>query len=155
LSTSSDAVNLFNSAGVLQASVTFGASPAGTSLATFENADGLNNTAISQLSAAGVRNAAAAVSDSNEIGSPGSAGKPLITSATVAGGGSAIAPNTWIEIKGNGLASSSTGAGLVWSNAPEFAQGKMPTTLGGVSATVNGRAAYIYYVSPVQVNILT
>jgi uncharacterized protein (TIGR03437 family) len=43
----------------------------------------------------------------------------------------------------------------MWSNAPEFGQGKMPTTLGGVSATVNGRAAYIYYVSPGQVNILT
>ena len=37
----------------------------------------------------------------------------------------------------------------------EFAQGKMPTTLGGISATVNGHAAYIYYVSPTQINILT
>jgi uncharacterized protein (TIGR03437 family) len=31
----------------------------------------------------------------------------------------------------------------------------MPTSLGGVSVTVNGRPAYIYYVSPTQVNALT
>jgi uncharacterized protein (TIGR03437 family) len=31
----------------------------------------------------------------------------------------------------------------------------MPTTWAGVSVTVNGKAAYIYYVSPTQVNILT
>jgi len=30
----------------------------------------------------------------------------------------------------------------------------MPTQLDGVSATVNGKAAYIYYISPTQVNIL-
>jgi uncharacterized protein (TIGR03437 family) len=31
----------------------------------------------------------------------------------------------------------------------------MPTQLDGVTATVNGKAAYIYYISPTQVNILT
>jgi uncharacterized protein (TIGR03437 family) len=31
----------------------------------------------------------------------------------------------------------------------------MPTQLDGVSATVNGKAAYIYYISPTQLNILT
>jgi uncharacterized protein (TIGR03437 family) len=31
----------------------------------------------------------------------------------------------------------------------------MPTALDGVSATVNGKAAYLYYISPSQVNILT
>ncbi len=155
LSTSADAVNLFNSAGVLEANVTFAASPAGPSLPTFENADGLNNTAISQLSVTGVHNAIAAVNDANEIGSPGTSGKIVIASVTVAGGGDQVAPNTWLEIKGNSLAPASTAAGLLWSNAPEFAQGKMPTTLGGASVTVNGRPAYIYYVSPTQVNVLT
>ncbi len=155
LSTTSDAVNLYNSAGVLQASVTFGASPAGPSLPTFENAGGLNNATLTQLSAAGVHNAAAAANDANEIGSPGTSGNLLIASVKVAGGGDQSAPNTWLEIKGQGLAPSSTAGGLLWSKAPEFAQGKMPTTLGGISATVNGHAAYIYYVSPTQVNILT
>jgi uncharacterized protein (TIGR03437 family) len=32
---------------------------------------------------------------------------------------------------------------------------KMPAQLDGVSATVNGKSAYLYYISPTQVNILT
>jgi len=32
---------------------------------------------------------------------------------------------------------------------------QMPTNLDGVSATVNGTKAYVYYISPTQVNILT
>ena len=31
----------------------------------------------------------------------------------------------------------------------------MPTQLDGVSATVNGKAAFVYYIRPLQVNILT
>src|SRR5450759_2484418 len=31
----------------------------------------------------------------------------------------------------------------------------MPTQLDGVSVTVNGKAAYVYYISPSQVNVLT
>jgi uncharacterized protein (TIGR03437 family) len=31
----------------------------------------------------------------------------------------------------------------------------MPTELDRVSATVNGRNAYVYYISPAQINILT
>lgn len=33
--------------------------------------------------------------------------------------------------------------------------GQMPTVLDGVSVTINGTAAYIYYISPTQVNVLT
>ena len=72
LGTGGDAVNLYNGAGTLQASVSFGASPAGP-YATFDNAAGLNNTTISQLSAVGVNGAFVAVNDGNEIGSPGTA----------------------------------------------------------------------------------
>ncbi len=36
-------------------------------------------------------------------------------------------------------------AGVIWSTAPSFAQGLMPTQIGGVSVTVNGKAAYMYY----------
>ncbi len=120
--------------------MTFGASPAGPSLPTFDNAEGLNNSVIAQLSVAGAHNAIVAANDANEIGSPGTSGKILIASVTVAGGGDQIGPNTWLEIKGQGLAAAGTAGGLLWSKALEFAQGKMPTTLGGISATVNGRA---------------
>jgi uncharacterized protein (TIGR03437 family) len=43
---------------------------------------------------------------------------------------------------------------MVWSNAPEFGSGLMPTQLGGVSVTVNGKPAYVHYVSATQVNAL-
>lgn len=62
-----------------------------------------------------------------------------------------IAPNTWIEIHGTNLAQEST----TWSTLPasDFAT-TLPTSLGGVSATVNNKPAAIYYVSPTQVNVL-
>jgi uncharacterized protein (TIGR03437 family) len=63
-----------------------------------------------------------------------------------------IAPNTWVEIKGLNLAK--PGSGRTWQSA-DFAGGQMPTQLDGVSVTVNGKAAYVYYISPTQVNILT
>jgi uncharacterized protein (TIGR03437 family) len=65
-----------------------------------------------------------------------------------------IAPNTWVEIKGSNLAA--TGDTRIWQGSDFSAGGlTMPTTLDGVSATVNGKPAYIYYISPTQANILT
>ncbi len=69
LSTSGDAVNVYNATGALQANVIFGNSPSGP-YATFDNAAGLTGN-ISQLSVAGVNGAFAAVNDPSEIGSPG------------------------------------------------------------------------------------
>lgn len=70
-SQTADAVNIYDAAGTLQANVTFGASDNVTPRQTFDNAAGLNNTAISQLSVVGVKGAFVAVNDINEIGSPG------------------------------------------------------------------------------------
>src|SRR5262249_10142605 len=70
LSTGRDAVNLYNASGVIQAKVFFGISASGP-FATFDNAAGLNNAAVTQLSAVGVNGALAAANDANEIGSPG------------------------------------------------------------------------------------
>ena len=62
---------------MLQAKCRFGVSPAGPSFPTFDNAAGLNNAAISQLSARGVNGAFVAASDANEIGSPGTIASSL------------------------------------------------------------------------------
>lgn len=70
LSTTADAVNIYNAAGVLQANVSFAASDAIAPFQTFDNAAGLNNAAISTLSVAGVNGAFAAVTGS-QVGSPG------------------------------------------------------------------------------------
>jgi uncharacterized protein YjiK len=79
LSTGGDAVNLFDTTpapGTIRAGVTFGTSPAGPSFPTFDNAAGLNGTAISTLSAVGVNGAFVAAGDSHEMGSPGTIGAP-------------------------------------------------------------------------------
>lgn len=58
------------------------------------------------------------------------------------------APGTYIEIYGSNL----SGKTRTWA-ASDFTNGRAPTTLEGVSVTVNGQAAYVYYVSPTQVNV--
>jgi uncharacterized protein (TIGR03437 family) len=76
---------------------------------------------------------------------------PTITSITnAAGEGSAIAENTWIEIKGLNLSTQTR----LWQTA-DFVNNQLPTQLSGVGVTVNGKNAYIYYISPTQVNVLT
>jgi len=81
---------------------------------------------------------------------------PVITSVNTAGGFQGITQNDWIEIKGTNLAPATVGSsGMTWSDAPEFDRGAMPTQLKGVSVKVNGKAAYVYYISPTQINVLT
>ncbi|MGD0869754.1 MAG: IPT/TIG domain-containing protein [Bryobacteraceae bacterium] len=87
------------------------------------------------------------------VGPPSSASGPVIAEVANAEGESpTIAPNTWVEIKGVNLAPA--GDARIWQGS-DFVDNKMPTQLDGVSATVNGKAAYLYYISPTQVNILT
>ncbi|MGH6750529.1 MAG: lamin tail domain-containing protein, partial [Bradyrhizobium sp.] len=86
LSSDGDHVNLFDSHGVLQANVTFGASPAGPNFATFANDAGLNNAALTGLSVVGDNGAFLAAADPHETGSPGVQtgvvnDKPIFTSA--------------------------------------------------------------------------
>lgn len=71
LSTDGDAVNIFNASGVKQAGITFGASDSSAPYQTFDNAAGINNGAISQLSVVGTNGAFVAKNDLSEIGSPG------------------------------------------------------------------------------------
>ncbi len=54
---------------------------------------------------------------------------------------STIQPGEWISIFGTNL-----GAISNWT-------GNFPTTLGGTSVTIDGRSAYLYYVSPTQINL--
>ena len=46
------------------------------------------------------------------------------------------------------------GDSRIWRTS-DFVNNKMPVQLDGVSVTVNGQPAYVYYISPTQVNILT
>jgi len=71
--------------------------------------------------------------------------------ANAEGESSTIAPNTWVEIKGSNLAPA--GDTRIWQ-AADFVNNQMPTQLDGVGVTINGKAAYVYYISPTQLNVL-
>jgi uncharacterized protein (TIGR03437 family) len=76
---------------------------------------------------------------------------PSITLVTAAESESTtIAPNTWVEIKGAGLAPDSR----PWQGS-DFVNLQMPTQLDGVSVKMNGENAYVYYISSAQLNVLT
>lgn len=78
---------------------------------------------------------------------------PVITLVANAEGENAvIAPNTWVEVKGANL--SKAGDTRIWQES-DFVNNQMPTSLDGVSVTINGKSAFVYYISPAQVNILT
>jgi uncharacterized protein (TIGR03437 family) len=61
---------------------------------------------------------------------------PLYSSST------SIQPGSWVSIYGANLANSSA----TWN-------GDFPTSLGGVSVTINGKYAYLWSISPTQINL--
>jgi uncharacterized protein (TIGR03437 family) len=84
-------------------------------------------------------------------GAPSSA--PAITLVQNAEGGAAtIAPNTWVTLKGSNLAPA--GDSRTWQTS-DFVNNELPTQLDGVSVALNGEKAYVSYISPTQINILT
>jgi uncharacterized protein (TIGR03437 family) len=74
---------------------------------------------------------------------------PAITKVADAQGvqGLTIAPNMWVEVIGTGLSTT--------SGTSDFSGTQLPIEFDGVSVTINGENAYVYYVSGTQINILT
>ncbi len=72
-----------------------------------------------------------------------------VISASGYGGFSAIAPGTWIEIYGTNLANVTS---QFWT-ASDFNGTAAPTGLGQTTVTVGGLPAYVYYVSPGQLDV--
>jgi uncharacterized protein (TIGR03437 family) len=88
-----------------------------------------------------------------EGSAPGTGYAPVISLiANAEGETPIIAPNMWVEIKGINLARA--GDSRIWQGT-DFSGNQMPRQMDGVSVTVNGKGAYLYYISPTQVNILT
>jgi uncharacterized protein (TIGR03437 family) len=78
---------------------------------------------------------------------------PSIASSGVVNGANflpGIAPGTWITIQGSQLSA----ATRTWTGA-DFSGSNLPTQLDGVSVTVAGKPAYVYFISPTQLNVLT
>jgi len=78
---------------------------------------------------------------------------PSIASGGVVNGASylpGIAPGTWITIQGANLSTTTR----TWTNA-DFSGSNLPTQLDGASVTVDGKSAYVYFISPAQLNVLS
>lgn len=77
-------------------------------------------------------------------------GLPIVTA--VVNGASflpGIASGSWATITGMNLAASTATAA-----STDFVQNTFPTMLGGTSVTIDGLQAFIYYVSPTQLNVI-
>jgi uncharacterized protein (TIGR03437 family) len=70
-----------------------------------------------------------------------------VQSASGFGGFAAVAPGTWVEIFGSNLA----GGTRQWGGN-DFNGANAPTALDGTKVTIGGQAAYVYFISPNQVN---
>jgi uncharacterized protein (TIGR03437 family) len=76
---------------------------------------------------------------------------PTISANGVVSGASfqpGIVANSWVTIQGAGLAAKTDD----WSNS--IVNGALPTSLDGVSVTMGGKPAYLYYITPGQLNVL-
>jgi uncharacterized protein (TIGR03437 family) len=110
--------------------------------------------------------AAGTYTGSVSISSPGAAGSPAMVTVTLVVAGSqapgtitgvtnaagfapGFASATWVAIFGTNLSQST----YTWQPA-DVVNGQLPTSLHGVSVSINGVAAYVEYISPTQINVL-
>jgi uncharacterized protein (TIGR03437 family) len=70
-----------------------------------------------------------------------------ILSASAFGGFPSVAPGSWMELYGSGLSSSTR----QWGGS-DFTGTKAPTSLDNVKVTIGGQSAFVYYISPTQIN---
>lgn len=107
-----------------------------------------NYSSTVTIAAAGATGSPAAIAISLTI-----AGTPPAPSVTgVANTGNyqpAFASATWLAIFGTNLSQTTT----TWT-AANFVNNALPTSLDGVSVTIDGISAYVEYVSPGQINVL-
>jgi uncharacterized protein (TIGR03437 family) len=61
-----------------------------------------------------------------------------------------IEAGSWVTIQGNNL--SNTNPGRTW-RSDEIVNGNLPKSLDGVTVTINNKPAYVYYISPTQINV--
>ncbi len=126
--------------GTAPSTLTVSVSLAGLSAGTY--------TGSISITAAGATGSPAAVSVTLVVGGTQAAGviTGVLNAASFQPG---FAAATWVSIFGTNLSQST----YTWQTS-DFVNGLLPTSLEGVSATINGVAAYIEYISPTQLNVL-
>jgi uncharacterized protein (TIGR03437 family) len=81
-----------------------------------------------------------------------SASKSPVITDVINGAGfqSNFAAGSWVAIKGSNLSNTDP---RTWKADTEIVSGKLPTALDGVSVTINNKPAFVYYISPTQINV--
>ena len=59
-----------------------------------------------------------------------------------------IEAGSWVTLKGTNLSNTTR----TWTSA-DFAGNNLPMSLDGVSVTIDGKPAFVYYISPTQINV--
>jgi uncharacterized protein (TIGR03437 family) len=130
------------SSGTAPSTITVSINPAGLAVGT-------DNGTI-QITASGATGSPVTVAVTLTVQGTQTAGGGTITGVVNSGSFAAgIAPATWASIFGSNLATTT----YAWQSS-DFVNGALPTTLQGVSVTIDGRPAYVEYVSPTQINVL-
>ncbi|HEX3747728.1 MAG TPA: FG-GAP-like repeat-containing protein [Bryobacteraceae bacterium] len=102
-----------------------------------------------QIVSSGASNSPQNVTVSLAISFP--SGTPVITG--VVNGASfqpGIESGSWVTIQGSNL--SNTNPGRTWTSS-EIVNGTLPTALDNTSVTIDGKPAFVYYISPTQLNV--
>ena len=60
-----------------------------------------------------------------------------------------IEAGSWVDIYGTSLSQTTR----FWNAATEIVNGNLPTSLDSVSVKIDGKPAYVYYISPTQINL--
>jgi uncharacterized protein (TIGR03437 family) len=139
--TASDSwLSISAASGTAPSTASVSVSPAALSAGTY--------TGSIQISATGASNSPVSVAVTLTV----APAAPAVTVASVVNAGSfqpGIASGAWISIFGANLSQST----YLWQ-ASDIVNGALPTSLQGVSVTVNGLPGYVDYVSPTQINAL-
>jgi uncharacterized protein (TIGR03437 family) len=101
-----------------------------------------------QIAAAGATGSPATVSVTLTVSGTQPAGA-ITGAANAANFQPGFAAATWLSIFGTNLSQST----YTWQSN-DFVNGLLPTSLQGVSVTINGVAAFVEYISPTQINVL-
>ena len=106
-------------------------------------------TGTVQIAAAGAAASPQTISVTLTISAAG--GAPIITGVV---NGASFLPGfesgSWVTIQGSNL--SNTNPGRIWTSS-EIVNGALPTSLDHTSVKIDGKAAYVYYISPTQLNV--
>ena len=102
-----------------------------------------------QITAAGAAASPQTITVTLSISAAG--GAPVITGVV---NGASFQPGfesgSWVTIQGSNL--SNTNPGRIWTSS-EIVNGNLPTSLDQTSVKIDGKPAYVYYISPMQLNV--